>query len=240
MTEGAIEATAGLVSSVSKRLSRLADMLPPVERAADIGTDHAKLLTLLVRQGKIRKGLGVEVVEGPWRTALNHVAGMGLSDVIEIRKGDGLEPLAPGEVQAVIIAGMGGKTITGILSRSPAVVQSLEWLLLQPMSQAAGLRNFLQGSGWRILEEALVMEREIIYPIILACPGEMPALSEWEAEYGPLLLSERSPLLKRLIEKDIQGLQEILKQLAKSESEESRLREAQILRKCQQMEVLMQ
>ena len=211
MTEGAIEATAGLVSSVSKRLSRLADMLPPVERAADIGTDHAKLLTPLVRQGKIR-----------------------------IQEGVGLGPLAPGEVQAVIIAGMGGKTITGILSRSPAVVQSLEWLLLQPMSQAAGLRNFLQGSGWRILEEALVMEREIIYPIILACPGEMPALSEWEAEYGPLLLSERSPLLKRLIEKDIQGLQEILKQLAKSESEESRLREAQILRKCQQMEVLMQ
>jgi tRNA (adenine22-N1)-methyltransferase len=240
MTEGAIEPLAGQVISVSKRLTRLAEMMPAVEQAADIGTDHAKLLTLLIEQGKIRQGLGVEVVEGPWRTAVNHVAAMGLSDVIEIRKGDGLAPLAPGEVQAVIIAGMGGKTMTGILSRSPAVLQSLRWLLLQPMSQAAELRYFLQSSGWRIVREDLIEERGIIYPILLACPGEMPVLGEWEAEYGPLLLAEGSPLLKKLIEKDIQGLQEILKQLAKSKSEESRQREAQILQKCQQMEVLMQ
>ncbi len=240
MTEEAFHIPQNQVISVSRRLAQLAAMMPEVAWAADIGTDHAKLLALLIQQNKIQRGLGVEVVEGPWQTALKNVAALGLSDVIEIRKGDGLAPLRPGEVQAVIIAGMGGKTMTGILSRSPEVFQSLQWLLLQPMSQAGDLRIYLQKNGWKIMQEDLIEERDIIYPILLACPGAMPELTQWQADYGPILLMQRPPMLKKLIEKDLKGMQEILKQLAKSDHEDSRLREQQLLIKCQQMEVLMQ
>jgi tRNA A22 N-methylase len=44
--------------------------------------------------------------------------------------------------------------------------------------------------------------------------------------YGPLLIRHRHPLLKTLIEKDMAALQEIIKMLAKSQSEEAQSRYA--------------
>jgi hypothetical protein len=42
--------------------------------------------------------------------------------------------------------------------------------------------------------------------------------------YGPLLIRNRHPLLKTLIEKDMASLQEIIKMLAKSKSDEAKIR----------------
>lgn len=224
---------------VSQRLKQLADMLPGVAAIADIGTDHAQLLIYLIQQGRIQKGIGVDVVEGPYQTARQNVKSSALEDLIEIRKGDGLAPIKPGEAELVVIAGLGGKTIQGILERKPEVVNSLDWLLLQPMSQAGPLRQYVQSMGWRIKRETLVEDREIIYPIILAEPGYMQALTRWEAEYGPIILKEKPQLLTKLIKRDLQARQKILDQITKSNQHESRLRAEQIKEECAELEGLL-
>lgn len=225
--------------SVSQRLALLGKLLPEVESAADIGTDHAYLLAWLVQRGKIKKGIGVEAVPGPYQTACQNIRELGLAQVITIRQGDGLAPICVGEVDAAIIAGMGGSTITGILQRSPEVVASLDWLLLQPMSQAGRVRKYLQEKHWQIQEEQLLEERNIIYPLILACPGPMAALSDMEAEYGPLIIKEKPALLRKLLEQELAALDSILQQLTLSHQIEGQQRKKEVTEKYQRVEALL-
>lgn len=197
----------------SSRLETLADFLPPLECVADIGTDHAWLLIRLILMEKIQRGIGVEVVKGPYERAVSNVENFEMEKDIEIRMGDGLAPLNPGEQQGVIIAGMGGSTMEGILERSPEVIGCLKWLLLQPMGGSSALRGWLQRHRWQIVKESLVKERGIIYPIILATPGEMNEMSDFEATYGPLNLAQSPPLLFEAMQEDLKKYQRILEGL---------------------------
>jgi tRNA (adenine22-N1)-methyltransferase len=196
-------------------------MLPQTDCLADIGTDHGGLLIALAQAGRIQRGIGVEIAEGPYRSAAENVAASGYGDRIELRIGDGLKPLELGEATACAIAGLGGKTITDILDASPETAESMDWLLLQPMTGRKRVRLHLQGRGWAIRDEALVEERGIIYTILLAVRGKMGPLSENEAEFGPILLERKPPLLGQDIERSIMGLRDIAGQLDRSASAES-------------------
>lgn len=68
---------------------------------------------------------------------------------VECRFGEGLEPIRPGEVEAAVIAGMGGATIARILAASPGVVAGLRALVLQPVQQAEELFEGLAREGFR-------------------------------------------------------------------------------------------
>ena len=207
---------------MSNRLKAMVDLLPPTDTLADIGTDHGMLLMTLLTEGKIKKGIGVEIREGPLGRARNNITASGYSDRIEIRMGDGLAPVAEGEVTAIAIAGMGGGTIKGILEANPAKARSARWLLLQPMNAESQLRHFLRKSAWRIDKEAIALDGGKIYQIILAAQGHMEELSPAEAAFGPKLLEGRSPLTILAIKKDIEKLENAIRGLDKSSAPESR------------------
>ena len=64
------------------------------------------------------------------------------------------------------------------------------------------------------------------------------SLSEVEATYGPLLLKKRHPLLSGLVEKDLEGWQEILSELAKSNKAEAKIRLKKYQEKVQKLKEL--
>lgn len=212
----------------SARLETMAEMLPSLECVADIGTDHAWLLVRLIQMDKINKGIGVEVAKGPYERALANVRGLGLEKRLQIRLGDGLAPLTPGEQQGVIIAGMGGSTMEGILERSPEVTDPLGWLLLQPMGSVASLRRWIQRRGWKLVKEVLMEERGLVYPIMLACPGTMQEMTNLEAEYGPLNLAQPTALLFQVMEEDLQKCQRVLEGLKKARGRVDEVKKADI------------
>jgi len=139
-----------------------------------------------------------------------------LLEQIELRLGDGLTVLKPGEVNAVLLAGMGGAVICNILEQSPQVLFSLDKIIVQPMRNVAHVRLWLVEHGWSFSEEELIYEDKQYYQLFSAIQTkEKPlSLSEVEATYGPLLLKKRHPLLSGLVEKDLEGWQEILSELA--------------------------
>ncbi len=206
---------------LSRRLQALADLVPPGSRVADIGTDHALLPCYLLQQGISPSAVGIEIREGPLQAAYRNVQACKLTDKIDLRKGDGLKPLMPGEVETVILAGMGGNTIREILLDSPHVVRHLKCLIFQPMSGAENVRRWSEDNAWSIVAEDLLLENRHYYQVIKAVPGGGHKLSEAELYYGPLLIARKHPLLLPLVEKDLQALQDIKNQLAKSESEEA-------------------
>ena len=222
----------------SGRLAALADVLPLTETLADIGTDHGRLLINLIRAGRIDKGIGVEIARGPYRRAVDNVAACGLADKIDIRLGDGLQPLAPGEATACSIAGLGGGTITDILDRGKSLAADMAWLLLQPMTGAKRLRLYLQQNGWAFEREVLAEDRGIIYQIILTQRGYAPPLEEAEAEFGPLLLRNKPPLLERAIRQRIDKLKDVSGRLDKSEAAASKEKKARFVRQIREWEAL--
>ncbi len=148
------------------RLLTIASLIPKGCYLGDIGTDHAYLPVYLVQQGIISRAVGVDVHEGPYRSALETVRNYDLNSYIEVRKGDGLKPLRPREVNILAIAGMGGNTILEILAERQDVMEHIHELVLQPQGAEGKVCRELLKKGWKIKEELLVEEEGRIYVVI--------------------------------------------------------------------------
>lgn len=133
------------------------------ERGADIGTDHAKLAIELVKRGICKKVIASDKHTGPCEAARRTVLGESLSDVIEVRQGDGLASLSSGEAELIIIAGMGGKLMLNILTEGRAVLVNNPRLVLQPQTDLIEVRRSLCKEGWQIADESLAEENGHFY-----------------------------------------------------------------------------
>ena len=166
---------------------------------ADIGCDHGLLSIALAISGRYKKVIGVDVSQRALENALDFHKKVldvleqqqgqnqeeeGTSNTIlplEFRLGDGLEPLQPGEADALCIAGMGVETMLSILTNqvpvpSPEPLQcdsntssnnmqlvnnldhlNCKILYLQPPKNRPKhlilLYNTLQENGWTLLDE---------------------------------------------------------------------------------------
>ncbi|MGE5590626.1 MAG: tRNA (adenine(22)-N(1))-methyltransferase [Bacillota bacterium] len=197
---------------LSPRLEAVANMVPSGARLLDVGTDHAYLPIALLQRGVARAAVGADVRPGPLAQARAHAAAAGVLDRLDLRQGDGLRVVAPGEVSVAVLAGMGGRLMLRLLQEAPDVVASLERLILAPNTHAADVRRWVHTQGMEFLAEDLVREGRHLYPILCLVPGGAPAvdgaavtsaavaaaqasLSEAEAELGPLLLRQGHPLI---------------------------------------------
>ena len=184
---------------LDERLAAVAAFVPLGACLADIGTDHAKLPLALATSGKIAHAIAVDVNEGPFEAAWCAVQAAGLTQTVEVRLGDGLAALSPGEVNSVAVEGMGGSLISRILADGAAVLQTVETLVLQPQSDAAELRAWLYDNGWHIEEESLVRAGSRLYEILRARRGKKEKPEPILLEGGPCLW-QKKPLLKEHIE----------------------------------------
>ncbi|HYF79832.1 MAG TPA: class I SAM-dependent methyltransferase [Symbiobacteriaceae bacterium] len=179
---------------LSPRLAAAAAYVLPGRPLADIGTDHAYLPAHLVQAGAIPRAIAGDVLPGPLDAARSTVQEAGLTQQIELRLGNGLKILKPGEVATVTICGMGGPLIAEILEAGP--LAGVERLVLQPMGGEETLRRWLMEHGWYIIDEKLVEDGGRIYAVMAAEPGHMD-LTWADAFLGPHLLKKGGPLLKR-------------------------------------------
>lgn len=177
-----------MAKNLSRRLNTCLNALSSVSRIADIGTDHAYLPCEGISKGVIDSAIAIDVIDGPLAQAKATITDYGLGDKIEIRKGSGFEPLVVGEVEGVVIAGMGGKLIAQLLADSLPIAQSMQLLVFQPQGGEYTLRQFLFSNDFEIVDEQLIEEEGIIYTIIVAKPTEKEAyINQLDLTFGPIL-----------------------------------------------------
>lgn len=195
---------------LTPRLQAIADQVPQGARLADIGTDHGHLPVWLLNSGRIDIAIAADLREGPLNRAKETAQRFGVTEQISFRQCDGLSAIRPGEVDTVIIAGMGGETIISILNAAPWTKRET-LLLLQPMTGFAGLRKWLQNNEYQIINEHIACEGERLYSILTVKGGKMPSMTPAELwagrqNNGPLR-REYLALMQGKVEKGLHGQQ---------------------------------
>lgn len=168
---------------LTPRLRAIAKQIPQGARLADVGTDHGHLPVWLLLNGKIDRAIAADLRAGPLDRARETARQYGQTERVSFRLCDGLADVGPDEVDTVVIAGMGGETISAILKAAPWTREG-KLLLLQPMTGAPKLREWLQTNRYAILNEEIVREGKKLYSIWTAKGGEMPPLTPAELWAG--------------------------------------------------------
>lgn len=159
----------------------------------DVGTDHAYLPIYLAEKGRISSATASDINEGPCESARAHIAENGFSDMIEVRRANGLAGHSARGKTDIVIAGMGGALICEILEKADFIKDKNVRLILQPMRNVRDLRAYLLCEGFHIVDEALAREGERIYEIICAeyC-GEAQKESELSLLIGAKNIENRA------------------------------------------------
>lgn len=155
---------------LSDRLAVIANEININETMADIGCDHGFLPLYLLENNICTKAILCDISKGSLEKAENNFKLFGTGLNCEFRLGNGLEVIADGEVDNVVIAGMGGILMSEILENNPSKSKTIKKYILQPRNKHGFLREYLTNNGFLIKDEKLVREGKFICEIIIACP----------------------------------------------------------------------
>jgi tRNA (adenine22-N1)-methyltransferase len=171
------------IPKISKRLEAAASFSQNGAKIADIGTDHAYLPIYLYTSGRISGGVASDINEGPVNRARLNIKGYGAQEKIEVIRTDGLCGIEKYEPDEIFILGMGGELIVKILADAPWVKNGIR-LVLQPMTHAEILREYLWREGFAILNEKIVEEDKLYQIICAEYAGEIYTPTEGETFFG--------------------------------------------------------
>ena len=197
---------------LTPRLMTAVPYVRPGRLVADIGTDHAylpiylceqrRLTPVLTPTGEALCAVAADINKGPVERADQHIAAAGLTKYIRTLQTDGLWGVEIYDPADIIVFGMGGELIAAILEASPWVCAEGKRLILQPMTHAERLREYLLSAGYTIVDETLSREGDRIYQTLCAEPAPAgyipPALSPAELAVGQKSFRVTDPAQKAL------------------------------------------
>ena len=225
---------------LDSRLQAVAEFIKPGRTVADIGTDHGYLAIFLVQSGRSPHVIATDKNEGPYLAACRSIQGTGMEeDCIEVRLGEGLQPILPGETAVLCIAGMGGQLIKQILLDAPKVTDATEQLVLQPMNGTRELREWLYANGWHLTNESLAEADGRIYEILSAEKGRRDMPEDILLEIGPCLIEKKAPLLHRLIENRLTQVRKAAEGMAQSPQARKSKKYLEFKKRIQELEGLL-
>ncbi len=141
----------------------------------------------------------MDVNSDPLRKAMDNAKAYHVGDRIEGRLSNGLDKLGEGEVDCVIIAGMGGKLVERILEDAEGKLTSYNRLVLSPHKDIPTVRRKIESLGLVIVNEDMVYDDGHYYTIIIA---ENASASDISPE-------ERKTLEKRIADVSGTGMDEL-------------------------------
>ena len=210
---------------LTERLAAIANEIEKGESVADIGTDHGYLPMYLTKEEISPKVIMADISKGSLNKARRNCRELMPEVKFDFRNGNGLRVIKKGEVDVIVIAGMGGNLICDILGRDLGKAKSCKKLILQPRTAQGRLRAWLVRKGFDIVNEQLVREGRFICEIITAVPGEPresiklnlePESIKWEMPHWVANL--KNPLVNEFISYKIDRENRILKSMENSKN----------------------
>ncbi len=215
---------------LTPRLKTIADEIEKGETMADIGTDHGFLPLYLWEMGVCPHVIMADISKGSLSKAEENCRSLHPDTAFDLRLGSGIEVLDTGEVEAVVIAGMGGILMTGILGADIEKSWSFKKLVLQPRNRIGQLRWWLYNNGFCISNEKLVREGKYICEVLTVVPREIAVTGDLgpddiEYEFPHKLIDFKNELTEEYLNKKLDLEKLILKSMSQGRQEEpARLR----------------
>ena len=153
---------------LSERLSAIAESLPVGGVVCDVGSDHGILPLYLLQNNLADRVIVTDLNDQPLARGKAAIEEAGFSKNARFFLTDGILAVLQEKVDHFVIAGMGGETILGILSRAAEKIPVGTNFFLQPMTKIQQLRRYLYENGFCITDERLVYENKKYFVIISA------------------------------------------------------------------------
>ena len=222
---------------LGERLKTIAFEIKKGETMADIGSDHGFLPVYLLEKGISPKVVITDISPGSLDKARQTCMDHGIESVYkaDLRLGDGLKVLGTGEVDVVVIAGMGGILMSEIIGFDLDKSRSYARFVLQPRTKAGLLRSRLERFGFDISRFRIVRERGRLCEIMTVTPGLRgmapdPDMYDIDPDvtavfdYPDIMIKSPDPLTKKYLELNRKKQMEITKRLEQNASNDERSR----------------
>jgi tRNA (adenine22-N1)-methyltransferase len=225
---------------LSNRLKTISNLINNVKSIVDVGTDHGYIPIYLVGNNILDYAVASDINKGPVEKAKKNVKDYNLGNKISCRLGGGLTTVKPKEVDAAIIAGMGGNLIRDIIEESKGVFKTLNYAVLQPVQNPEVLREYIYKSGYTIMDEVIVKDEEKYYEIIkVKYDNNKREVEPIYYEISEILLNKKEPLFKEYIEFKLNKYTRVYENL-NEETELSRKRKEELRRIIQKLKEFLQ
>lgn len=188
-------------------------------KIADIGTDHAYIPIELAKKYKDITAIACDIKSGPLAIATANIEKYGFTGVISTRLGSGLNCLCEGEVDEIIIAGMGGILISQIIEENIHIARSAKKLILQPMNAQDELRRFLIENSFSISNEDIAIEGFKVYNVFDVQNGvQKPFLRDIDYSIPPTIYSHK--YVSKLLDKKMREFSKIASGIEKASEQD--------------------
>lgn len=206
---------------LSKRLQAVVELVTKGSSVADIGCDHAYVSIYMLTHQIVDRVIAMDVNAGPLERARENIKKFQVEDRIQIRQSNGIEQLQPGEVQTLLLAGMGGALMQKILQGKASVLDQVTELIVQPQSEIPEFRRFLEQIGFRIEQENMIKEDGKYYVMMKAVRNQDIPLFETEVfyQYGKYLLENKNETTQKYLEKEQKMYRQICDKIQSHPSE---------------------
>lgn len=138
----------------------------------DIGFDYVYFFCYVVLNYKVSGVIVGEIIDGLFLFVKWQVEKLGLSVYIFVRQGDGLEVIKKGEVDVIMIVGMGGFLIVYILEVGKDKLMGKEWFILQLNIYVVYIREWFFKEGYVLINEVIFEEDGKCYEVFVVEVGD--------------------------------------------------------------------
>jgi tRNA A22 N-methylase len=150
---------------LNNRLRALLAILPPARAVVDVGAGHGALAVHLAHRG-VDTVIATEAARGPFEELCRNLDAWQARLRVAPRFGPDLDPIAPGEVEGVVAAGMGARNLLRICAGAAA--RGVRWTALQCIQDPELVEPWLREQRWMVLASCVPVERGHSYPTWLA------------------------------------------------------------------------
>lgn len=199
--------------NINKRLEMIAFKIHDNRSVIDVGCDHALLGIYLVLNRDNVKVIASDINDGPLKKAKENIKKYKVEDKVKVKLGNGIDTIE-NDIDTVVISGMGGLNMIGILKYKTNLLKNVSTIVLSPNNYTKEVRREITKLGFYIKDEELVLEKGIIYPVIVFERGRK-FYKKSDYIYGPVLLQKKSSLFKKYLERELLTKETILKVMPK-------------------------
>ncbi|MBR3661214.1 MAG: SAM-dependent methyltransferase, partial [Bacilli bacterium] len=165
---------------ISKRLEKIASLIPNNSKVIDVGCDHA-LLDIYLAMDKNCTCEALDISASALKGAKNNIHKYKQDKKIKLTKTDGLEGVSINDNDYIVISGMGTSTIKHILQTNKLSNN----LIISTHNDYDVMRAYVVKLGYKIDEELFIIDKEKPYIIIKFLKGDSNYSLD-DMMYGPI------------------------------------------------------